>query len=226
MFLPPEPLPPQPKMSTININNYPSTPLSTSKTHSSTLSTPQTLTPPLTLIPPSALTQKATSSTTKSKHKTPVIEQTGPVVVAELGTLELESESESDDDEKKSTSRKKKQKKSNRSKNASSTDDSESSSSSDSDSSSTAQTPKLKKGYLPKSHTSPSNDDEDFEFGEPGESDGGAEGGSRVWHTHEMSISTTREGLEGGGKRTVCVRTERNDTVLGAEPGGGGTGKG
>jgi len=213
-------------MSTININNYPSTPLSTSKTHSSTLSTPQTLTPPLTLIPPSALTQKATSSTIKTRYKTPVIEQTGPVAVAELGTMELESESESDDDEKKSTTRKKKHKKSNRSKNASSTDDSESSSS-DSDSS-TAQIPKLKNGYLPKSHTLTSTDDEDedFEFGEPGESDGGAEGGSRVWHTHEMSISTTREGLEGGGMRTVWVRTDRNVTVMVEEEGGGGTGKG
>jgi len=213
-------------MSTININNYPSTPLPTSKTHSSTLSTPQTLTPPLTLIPPSALTQKATSSTTKSKHKTPVIEQTGPVAVAELGTLELESESESGDDEKKSTSRKKKQKKPNRSKNASSTDDSESSSS-DSDSSSTAQIPKLKNGYLPKSHTLTSNDDEDedFEFGEPGWSEEGGEGGNRVWHTHEMDISTTREGLEGGGMRTVWVRTDRNVTVL-VEGEGGGEGTG
>lgn len=140
--------------------------------------------------------------------------------------MELESESESDDDEKKSTTRKKKHKKSNRSKNASSTDDSESSSS-DSDSS-TAQIPKLKNGYLPKSHTLTSTDDEDedFEFGEPGESDGGAEGGSRVWHTHEMSISTTREGLEGGGMRTVWVRTDRNVTVMVEEEGGGGTGKG
>lgn len=142
--------------------------------------------------------------------------------------MELESESESDDDEKKSTSRKKKQKKSSRSKNASSTDDSESSSS-DSDSSPSAhKTPKLKNGYLPKSHTLTSTDDEDedFEFGEPGESDGGAEGGSRVWHTHEMSISTTREGLEGGGMRTVWVRTDRNVTVMVEEEGGGGTGKG
>jgi len=217
-------------MSTININNYPSTPLSTSKTHSSTLSIPQTLTPPLTLIPPSALTQKATSSTIKTKYKTPVIEQTGPVAIAELGTLELDSESESDDYKKTATRRsKKKHKKSSRSKNASSTDDSESSSSSDSDSSPSAhKTPKLKNGYLPKSHTLTSTDDEDedFEFGEPGESDGGAEGGIRVWHTHEMSISTTREGLEGGGMRTVWVRTDRNVTVMVEGEGGGGTGKG
>ncbi|CAD6568426.1 MAG: hypothetical protein ASARMPREDX12_001408 [Alectoria sarmentosa] len=183
------PIPENPPTNTTPATVEPLSPPSTEP--SSYLSTPQLLTAPQTLIPPTALAVKAKSTKTIGAASKPVIQQEGPVEVEPPPA---------------------KDKKVGRVKSPTISDDSK--------------RPKTKNGYLPpgtslaaasskdkektKKKKKKADDDDDEEDDDDDVDEG------KKWMRYEAvesSITTTVEALEGGGTRTVWVRTDRDVTV-------------